>query len=309
MTKAGTITPLDEHKFIPVNPNVLAAQASAVGSHATVNDWPILGFAIDYTGGSPPRTALSRPIAMKKSLLFFYVAVALPCAGLLLATGTLLAADPPGKLILKDSFDRTESDPKKEQVGNGWSTNSRSRAKGEKQVDLDGKAMHITRAAVADHGVSVVHDLEFKDAVIQLRFKLGKKDSLGINIADMKEKSVHAGHLCLALIRLNRVEIADLKTGRMNLQVRNRRVDGRPSPADKKMLRAKSKTFAVELAPDQWHQLLVQIAGDVMTVTIDGTKIGEFESPGIGHPTKRRLRLAVAKSASVDDVKVFRQSI
>mgnify|MGYP001485582597 CR=1 FL=1 len=50
--------------------------------------------------------------------------------------------------------------------------------------------MHITRAAVADHGVSVFHDLEFRDVTIQMRFKLRAQDDLGINIADMKEKTV-----------------------------------------------------------------------------------------------------------------------
>ncbi len=207
---------------------------------------------------------------------------------------------------MEDRFDREESDPSKEEVGNGWTTNSRSRAKGEKQVDLVDGAMHITRAAVADHGVSVVHDLEFKDAIIQLRFKLGEQDSLGINIADMNEKSVHAGHICLALVRCDKVEIADLKTGRMNLEVRTRRVAGNPSPKDVKMLKSKSKFFDVDLAADAWHPLQVMIDDDVMSVSINGQPVGRFKSPGIGHPTKSRLRIAVAKSAWVDDVMVWR---
>ena len=57
------------------------------------------------------------------------------------------------KLLIQDDFEREESDPEKEEVGNGWGTNSRSRAKGVKQVDLVDGAMHITRADVADHGV------------------------------------------------------------------------------------------------------------------------------------------------------------
>ncbi|MFK8111335.1 MAG: family 16 glycoside hydrolase [Rubripirellula sp.] len=230
-------------------------------------------------------------------LLFCFALVATP----------LFAETPSGTLILEDAFERTESDPAKEDVGNGWTTNSKSRAKGEKQVDLADGAMHITRAAVADHGVSVVHDLEFKDVTIQMKFKLGDKDSLGINIADMNEKSVHAGHLCLALVKRNKVEISDLKTGRMNQEVRTRRKDGKASDADKKLLKTKSKYFDVDLAADEWHQLQVQIAGETMKVSINGEKVGQFKSAGIGHPTKRRLRLAVAKSAWVDDVKVWQQ--
>ena len=224
---------------------------------------------------------------------------------LTIASSSIVLAET-GTLILQDDFERVESSPEKEDVGNGWGTNSRTRAKGQKQVDLDNGAMHITRAAVADHGVSVTHDLKFKDATIQLRFKLGEKDSLGINIADMKEKSVHAGHICLALIRRDRVEIADLKTGRMNAEVRTRRKANKETPEDKKLLKGKSKYFPVKLDADKWHDLQVQIVGDVMTVTIDDQKVGHFKSPGIGHPTKSRLRLAVAKSAWVDDVKVWR---
>lgn len=231
--------------------------------------------------------------------------VALACLAMLPNPGT--AASPEGKLILEDAFERDEAIPTAEDVGNGWTTNSRSRAKGEKQVDLDQGAMHITRAEVADHGVSVVHDLEFKDATLEMRFKIGKGDSLGINIADMKEKSVHAGHICLALIKPNKVEIADLKTGRMNLEMRTRRLNKQVNEDDAKLLKTKSKYFDHKIATDAWHQLKVQIAGDVMTVSINGEQVGQFASPGIGHETKSRLRLAVAKSAWVDDVKVWRQ--
>ena len=42
-----------------------------------------------------------------------------------------------------------------------------------------------------------------------------------------------------------------------------------------------------------------------MSVDIDGRDVGEFQSPGIAHPTKRRLRLSVAKTAVVDDLLVF----
>lgn len=211
------------------------------------------------------------------------------------------------KLILDDAFERSEASPELEDVGNGWTTNSKSRAKGVKQVDLRDGAIYITRAEVADHGVSVVHDLDFKDAKIQLRFKLDPKDSLGINIADMNEKSVHAGHICLALVSCKKLEIADLKTGRMELAARTRRIEGKQTEADKAKLKEKAKTFPLKLSPNEWHTLEVTIAGDTMSVSIDDAHAGKFSSEGIAHATKNRLRLAVAKSAWVDDVKVWRQ--
>lgn len=210
------------------------------------------------------------------------------------------------EVIFKDDFARSETDDSREDIGNGWTTNSRTRAKGNKQVDLVDGAMHIYRHEVADHGVSVVQDLEFTNAIIAMRFKIGKGDELGINIADMKEKSVHAGHLCMAKIRQGKVLITDLKTGRMQLERRERNKAKQLTAEDKKAIASKEKSFPVKLSTDKWHDLKVQISGDTMTVSIDGEKVGSFASEGIAHPTKRRIRLAVAKQAWVDDMLVTR---
>lgn len=222
------------------------------------------------------------------------------------AASPAIADEKGDTVILQDDFDREEVDPTQEQIGNGWGTNSRARAKGTKQVDLVDGAMHIVRAAVADHGVSVTHEVAFRDATIRLRFKLGDQDDLGINIADMKEKSVHAGHICLARIRPNRVEIADLKTGRMDLATRQRRLAGTLTEEDEQRIKSKQKFFKTDLSTDKWHHLEVTIRGDVLAVTVDKKKVGEFRSEGIAHASKSRLRLAVNKSAWVDDVTVIR---
>ena len=52
------------------------------------------------------------------------------------------------KVLLQDDVERTEKNDAVEQVGNGWSTNSRTRAKGNKQVDLKDGAMYIFRHEV-----------------------------------------------------------------------------------------------------------------------------------------------------------------
>lgn len=229
------------------------------------------------------------------------------CCVLILIFGSVSLADqPPGIVILDDDFNREETDPKLEQVGNDWGTNSRSRAKGVKQVDLVDGAMHMTRAEVADHGVSVTHEADFEDAIIQLRFKIGPQDDLGVDLADMNEKSVHAGHISVARVRAKQVEISDLKTGKMNLAVRERRLAGEATEADKKMINQTSKFFKVDLDTDQWHQLEIRNVGDQLTVSIDGQEIGQNQSVGFAHPTKTRIRLAVNKSAWVDDVKITR---
>ena len=207
-------------------------------------------------------------------------------------------------LLFEDDFERVEDDEAKEQLGNGWETNSKKRAKGNKQVDLKNGALFITRHPVADHGVSVVKDVNFRDAQIEMKFRLANGDDLGINLADMMEKSVHAGHICVARIRLNKVEITDLKTGPMKLENRNLKLAGKLTKQQKNAIGKKTKTMPVKLDADVWHKLLVKVRGDQMSVQLDGVEVGEFRSPGIGHATKRGLRLSVGKSAVVDDLSI-----
>ena len=79
-------------------------------------------------------------------------------AGLLLIFSGLmseLSADERGKLIFQDDFERNESQEKTDEVGNGWGTNSKTRAGGHKQVDLKDGAMYITLHAEAEVGVIV----------------------------------------------------------------------------------------------------------------------------------------------------------
>lgn len=152
---------------------------------------------------------------------------------LLLATLPLLAADTApsgGTLIFEDDFNRDESTPNKEEIGKEWTTNSATRAKGTKQVDLENGAMHITKAAVADHGVAIFHNVAFQDGAVQLRFKLGEGDDLGLDLVDRELKTVHAGHLCMARVTLKNLTLVDSKTGGMDNAIREKRLAGDKSP-------------------------------------------------------------------------------
>ena len=221
----------------------------------------------------------------------------------------VLAGEPSdrGKIILEDHFERDESIPDKDDIGNGWTSNSRWRAKGNKQVDLVDGAMHVTRHPVADHGVAIFHDIAMKNGAVQLKFKLGEKDDLGVDFVDRELKTVHAGHLCMARVTLKQLRLMDSKTGHMDLKIRERRLAGEKSKELAEFLKTKSKVFPIDLKPNHWYTLLVEIDGNVMTASIDGKVIGKFESEGIGHPTKRMMTLAVNKSAWVDDVTVWRR--
>jgi Domain of Unknown Function (DUF1080) len=211
-----------------------------------------------------------------------------------------------GILLFEDRFDRDEPTPDKEAIGNGWTANSAWRAKGNKQVDLADGAMHVTKHAEADHGVAIFHDAAFQDGAVELRFKLGEGDDLGLDFVDRELKSVHAGHLCMARVTPKGITLTDSKTGGMDDAIRERRQKGDQSPELASLLKTKTRTFPRAVQTGEWHTLLVLVEGDAMRVTLDGAPAGEFRSEGIAHPTKRMITLAVNKSAWVDDVKVWK---
>jgi len=219
------------------------------------------------------------------------------------------AADNLGELIFQDDFERTESQELKDEPGKGWGTNSKSRAKGHKQVDLKDGAMRIFIHAEADHAVSVTQPFEFKNGAVTLRFMLEEaQDSLGLNFADLEFKEVHAGHLFAARISTKNVLFQDLKTGNMRLDIREaRQAKAKLTEEQQQALKGKEKTVPFVVEVGKWHDLVVAVTGDRLSVSIDGQDVGSHSAPGIAHPTKRTLRLAVPRNAVVDEVKLWRK--
>lgn len=217
-----------------------------------------------------------------------------------------LRADGRGALIFEDDFERSESQEEKDEPGKGWGTNSKSRAQGNKQVDLKDGAMHITFHPVADHAVSVTHPAEFVDGTVEMRFQLvEEKDVLGLNFADLQCKEVHAGHLFKVDFAAKCVSITDLKTGGMNMKYYDAKKAGKLGDEDKKLIALKTKKAPHAISVGEWHSLRVTIAGDTVTASVDGEEVVSFSSEGIAHPTKRLLRLSVPHRAIVDDVKIW----
>lgn len=214
-----------------------------------------------------------------------------------------------GELVFQDDFERAESQEERDEPGNGWATNSAKRAQGDKQVDLKDGTMRIYISPRADHAVSVTHPFEFRNGSVALRFLLeDKKDSLGLNFADLNFKGVHAGHLFVVRIYSNRVEITDLKTGVMRKDIREtRKAKKALSEEQKHALKGKSKRFEKVTATGKWHNLLVTVSEDQLSLELDGEQVGSFSSSGIAHPTKQMLRLSVPRNVVVDDVRLWKK--
>ncbi len=228
----------------------------------------------------------------------------------MISSAAVASAQALGTVMFEDSFERPESQETKDEPGNGWGTNSKSRAKGNKQVDLRDGAMFISIHAEADHAVSVTQPAVFTDGAVSMRFMLeNSTDSLGLDFADSDCKDVHAGHLFAARISAQKVILQDLKTGVMRLDIHDaRKAKESLTEEQQAAMKGKDKPFPYRLEIGRWHDLVVTVAGDMLAVSIDGKPVGEFKSPGIGHSTKRMLRLSVPKQAVVDDVKIYRKS-
>ena len=214
-----------------------------------------------------------------------------------------------GELVFQDDFERAELQEERDEPGNGWATNSAKRAQGDKQVDLKDGTMRIYISPRADHAVSVTHPFEFRNGSVALRFLLeDKKDSLGLNFADLNFKGVHAGHLFVIRIYSNRVEITDLKTGVMRKDIRETsKAKKALSEEQKHALKGKSKRFEKVTATGKWHNLLVTVSEDQLSLELDGEQVGSFSSSGIAHPTKQMLRLSVPQNVVVDDVRLWKK--
>ena len=233
--------------------------------------------------------------------------LALLCSSLSFTTNVV--AGDYGTLIFEDTFDRTESQELKDEPGNEWTTSSDKTAEGNKEVDLRDGYMYVYTHEVAWHATSVRHAFEFRDGTLALRFMLeDDDDELNLNFADMELESVHAGHLFKVILSKESVEIADQKTGNMDLKIRQARQDKTVTPEQQAMLATKSKTIPNDLEIGIWHEVAVTLRGSRLSVEIDGKTVGSFRSEGFDHPTKRLLRLLVAKNASIDDVRIWRKS-
>ncbi len=214
------------------------------------------------------------------------------------------------KLVFSDDFNRTEDDDTTEQVGNGWVTNSATRAKGVKQADLKDGTLVITQAKEADHSASVRHDTPFDDGVIKLRFQVFDKKGLKFNFNDPKAKDVSwAGHIARVVVTPNRVTIQDDKTGVFDLEIRKKRKNKNISKQEKaeltNFLKTKSVRLKAPIKANHWHEMTIVCIGPKFEVYIDDQSVGSFSSEGLDHKVKQNVAFGVSGKVAVDDLRVW----
>ena len=214
---------------------------------------------------------------------------------LLLLAASTFAADYP-RVIFSDDFTA-------DGFGKAWGHyKSASVVKGGVLVGIT--APTSDHSAVDHIRLEGERDLEVS---VKFRFASDKAKSFNVRFDDKNYKGSHAGHICQASISPKSVNLSDAKTGGFNLEggFYDRKKANQLTPEEKKMLAAKAKSFPVKLALQDWHTLVVQTKGDALTVLIDGTAVGSFQSAGIAHDTKSLVSLTTnAVDVEYDDFRL-----
>lgn len=202
-------------------------------------------------------------------------------------------AESTGKLLFSDDFSRRGS-----ALENGWTSNPGA----EDQVVIKEGAMHIETSKDAGHRASIRHELGFRNGSVSLKVLLpGKQDTMTLDFADPKEKSVHSGHLFAITFSAESTRIEDLKTGRSAVGKTGKAL----TSTEKKALRDKKLILQKGVSTGEWRRVTVTIKGDLTSVFINEEMVGELVSEGFAHPIKRLLRVAVPGAAVIDDVRII----
>ena len=127
---------------------------------------------------------------------------------------------------------------------------------------------------------------------------------------DRSLKDVHAGHLCYATLSQAELNLADRKTGSMNLAVKKKHAEDaaakrKPDPAFEAMLKKKSQTTPLK-ADQEWHVFTLVTEGDEMRFSLDGKLIASHRSEGYAHDPKRWFSFLANSTVWIDDVKIYK---
>ena len=163
-------------------------------------------------------------------------------------------------------------------------------------VVRDGVLVGIT-PATADHpSVNTIKLPPLADLEVAVSFQFHGSPSFSVMFRDLDYKGSHAGHICHVAVSPKQLAIYDGKTGIFRKDVREARKAGKKlDAATQKALQAKTSRSPLKLDPKAWHDLVIRIEGDVLTVKIDGKIAGSLKSEGIAHSTKSNMNITTVK--------------
>jgi hypothetical protein len=191
------------------------------------------------------------------------------------------------RVVFEDSFDRSElGEPWRIIVPSFWIKDGRLVG----HEEPERKHTTISRVPLA-----------FRNAVFEFSFRLTDGQGLHLVINDETCEQAHSGHICRVSISPSQVTISDDRDGAFRADQYDAFLkSGRT--IERQLL---NKVFPKVFDPKWWYKARVVLQDDRMEVIIDGTPIGSFRSPGIGHPTKSDFGFVTKGNiVEVDDVRV-----
>lgn len=133
--------------------------------------------------------------------------------------------------------------------------------------------------------------------------------AMDVEFDDRKFTGSHYGHLCRAVLRLDKQQVAilDERDGIQSNKLIELRKDAAANKAEiNELLATHSVSFPAKLEAGKSYDVVVETVGEATRVTIDGRPAAYFKSPGIGHETKSKIELGVnGKSGYFEDIKVW----
>jgi len=235
---------------------------------------------------------------MKHSSLTYFL-TGLSLAALTLWPEALRAADgvvpaqplaKKGALVFSDDFSRAE-------VGPAW------RVLWPALSIADG-ALKISQAKPEHSAVAMVK-VGQKDLVIAFRFQLGAASSINAVCNDSAYKEGHGGHICRVSLSERQIFLADDKE-RLRHEIEEMKKDPARRGEVEKAVAGRTQSVATKLDPARWYDLLIEIVGDEMRVSLDGQAVGYLKSSGLAHPLKSDFYFAVSgHDALFDNVNIW----
>ena len=175
-------------------------------------------------------------------------------------------------------------------------------------VVQDGMLVGITPEGSDHPAVDSVRFEPEKDLQVSVRFRFVSAKAKNFNVwfDDKDFKGSHAGHICNVSVSPMAVNISDAKTGTFRNDIYEKKKSAAGlSAEDKAFLATKTKAVPTKVALNQWHTLLLQTKGDMITVDLDGKQVGTFQSEGVGHDHKTLVSLTtVLVDVQYDDFSI-----
>lgn len=219
------------------------------------------------------------------------------CIVIALATTCLVGGDVPtaplaqkGEVILSDDFERTDLGKWKPLIGT---------------FTVEGGVLKGVQTR-ADHGAVGRFYHAMQDVIVEFKFQLEGSSGFNAVFDDQKFKGSHAGHICRASFTPKQLRLADDKEGIMSNEFYEMRKDPARKAEAEKLAAPHSTGAKINLEQKRWYSVIIEVMGDQMRVSLDGTPIACLKSGGVAHETKSSFHFTVnGKGVLFDDVKIW----